>query len=225
METISPAPIHSTTTNRNMPSRSQSTRIPASTSTPHRSASVTNHRASERPLDSIAKRDGETTNLARPSRSSTGKDRNPPDRSESTRANHHKSSSRTRESRHQQEMSGNTSVAQGSGPAPVVAPPESKHGSSKTGRSRTTITTQTGNWVLGKTIGAGSMGKVKLAKRVEGGEQVNELLLHAICLILMFNRSLSKSFLDCLLTTKIKAEQIANEQIIRKKFEQHGRQP
>ncbi|KAH0551604.1 hypothetical protein GP486_007177, partial [Trichoglossum hirsutum] len=36
---------------------------------------------------------------------------------------------------------------------------------------RTTINAQTGHWVLGKTIGAGSMGKVKLAKKLEGGEQ------------------------------------------------------
>jgi len=40
-------------------------------------------------------------------------------------------------------------------------------------RRRTTITTPTGQWALGKTIGAGSMGKVKLAKNMETGEQVN----------------------------------------------------
>ena len=40
------------------------------------------------------------------------------------------------------------------------------------GRRRTTITAATGTWVLGKTIGAGSMGKVKLAKNTETGEQV-----------------------------------------------------
>jgi hypothetical protein len=39
-------------------------------------------------------------------------------------------------------------------------------------KRRTTITTPTGNWALGKTIGAGSMGKVKLAKNIETGEQV-----------------------------------------------------
>jgi hypothetical protein len=39
-------------------------------------------------------------------------------------------------------------------------------------RRRTTITTPTGQWALGKTIGAGSMGKVKLAKNTETGEQV-----------------------------------------------------
>jgi serine/threonine protein kinase len=63
-----------------------------------------------------------------------------------------------------------TAVANSGGPAPVVTPQESRHGGR--GKSRTTIPAQTGNWVLGKTIGAGSMGKVKLARRVEGGEQV-----------------------------------------------------
>jgi hypothetical protein len=40
-------------------------------------------------------------------------------------------------------------------------------------KRRTTITApSTGTWALGKTIGAGSMGKVKLAKHNETGEQV-----------------------------------------------------
>jgi hypothetical protein len=74
-------------------------------------------------------------------------------------------------------MSGSAAVANGGGPAPIVTPTESRHTSSggKPGRSRTTIPAQTGNWILGKTIGAGSMGKVKLAKRAEGGEQVSSV--------------------------------------------------
>lgn len=39
------------------------------------------------------------------------------------------------------------------------------------GRRRTSITAQTGTWSLGKTIGQGSMGKVKLARNIETGEQ------------------------------------------------------
>jgi serine/threonine protein kinase len=39
-------------------------------------------------------------------------------------------------------------------------------------KRRTTITTPSGQWALGKTIGAGSMGKVKLAKNMETSEQV-----------------------------------------------------
>jgi hypothetical protein len=34
------------------------------------------------------------------------------------------------------------------------------------------VAPNTGTWALGKTIGAGSMGKVKLAKNVASGEQV-----------------------------------------------------
>lgn len=39
-------------------------------------------------------------------------------------------------------------------------------------KRRTMISTPTGQWALGKTIGAGSMGKVKIAKNIETGEQV-----------------------------------------------------
>ena len=45
-------------------------------------------------------------------------------------------------------------------------------GSGGSAKRRTTIGAQTGQWSLGKTIGAGSMGKVKLAKNLETGEQV-----------------------------------------------------
>lgn len=69
-----------------------------------------------------------------------------------------------------------------------AAPPSSSHGrsshagdgqashhGSKQSRSRTTIPTQSGKWILGKTIGAGSMGKVKLARKEDGSEQVRSL--------------------------------------------------
>ncbi len=46
------------------------------------------------------------------------------------------------------------------------------HGNGGSSKRRTTISAQTGQWALGKTIGAGSMGKVKLAKNLETGEQV-----------------------------------------------------
>ena len=66
----------------------------------------------------------------------------------------------------------------GGGPAPVVAQDAARPSASRSGKSRTTIPASTGNWVLGKTIGAGSMGKVKLARRDEGGEQVGLLSAH-----------------------------------------------
>lgn len=40
-------------------------------------------------------------------------------------------------------------------------------------KSRTTIPTQSGKWILGQTIGAGSMGKVKLAKKEGSKERVS----------------------------------------------------
>jgi hypothetical protein len=43
-------------------------------------------------------------------------------------------------------------------------------------RKRTYVTCSTGTWMLGKTIGQGSMGKVKLAKNQDTGEQVGRLL-------------------------------------------------
>ncbi|KAF2460866.1 hypothetical protein BDY21DRAFT_402847 [Lineolata rhizophorae] len=67
---------------------------------------------------------------------------------------------------------------------PQQAPPGSSHsrggsgaaaqpaGSGSAPRRRQTIKTPTGEWSLGKTIGAGSMGKVKVAKNLETGEQV-----------------------------------------------------
>lgn len=71
-----------------------------------------------------------------------------------------------------------STVAQNPGPAPVqpsAADPRTSSNPSKA-RSRTTIPTQSGKWILGKTIGAGSMGKVKLAKKEEGGEQASKSL-------------------------------------------------
>lgn len=40
---------------------------------------------------------------------------------------------------------------------------------------KTTIKGESGTWILGKTIGAGSMGKVKLARKSDGSEQVQSL--------------------------------------------------
>lgn len=45
-------------------------------------------------------------------------------------------------------------------------------GHPQVGKRRTSITTQTGTWTLGKTIGQGSMGKVKVARNTETGETV-----------------------------------------------------
>lgn len=142
---------------------------------PHRGHS-SHHRTSsrhgavdERPPQRDYEREG--SNTAHSHRRSISKDR--PSHSQSQSSSNSRSAPahqhRSHHSRHSKDMS--TSVANGGGPAPVVTAQESRH-TGRSGKSRTTIPAQTGNWVLGKTIGAGSMGKVKLARRPEGGEQV-----------------------------------------------------
>lgn len=161
------------------PSRTQSTRTRTTAVPPSPVRAISHSRgpSSSRVEEVLPQRDYETTNVARTS-SKRSSDRPPAIRAESSRSGtgHQRSSSRSNHQHHYtpSEMSGTTAVTNGTsggGPAPVVTPIESRHGG-KAARSRTTIPAQTGNWVLGKTIGAGSMGKVKLARRVEGGEQV-----------------------------------------------------
>jgi hypothetical protein len=84
-----------------------------------------------------------------------------------------------------------TAVANNAGPAPVPqGVPDARTAASAAGaakphgRSRTTIPTQSGKWILGKTIGAGSMGKVKLAKKEDGIETVRTL--HDVCEVLYY---------------------------------------
>jgi hypothetical protein len=156
------------------PSRTQSTRTRSSAVPPspqRASSSYSRPPTSSRPVEEILpQRDYETTNVAQSSRRRST-DRSAAVRADSARntAGHHRASSRHHYA--PSDMSGTTAVANDGGPAPVVTPIESRHTSK--GRSRTTIPAKTGNWILGKTIGAGSMGKVKLARRVEGGEQVS----------------------------------------------------
>lgn len=164
------------------PSRTQSTRSRPSAivaPSPARANSSTHSRppSASRVEDILPQRDYETTNVAQTARKRST-DRPPPSRAESSRSasvHHHRTSSRSdQQSQYQPSiMSGTTAVASNAGPAPIVTPVESRHvgAGGKAGR-RTTIPAQTGNWLLGKTIGAGSMGKVKLARRVEGGEEV-----------------------------------------------------
>lgn len=72
-------------------------------------------------------------------------------------------------------------VANSNGPAavpPVMqAAADARATGAKQRTSRTSIPTQSGKWILGKTIGAGSMGKVKLARKEDGTEQVSLLSL------------------------------------------------
>ncbi|KAH7114169.1 kinase-like domain-containing protein [Dactylonectria estremocensis] len=74
-----------------------------------------------------------------------------------------------------------TTAAAGNGTGCPAAPQQQQYGHadappqasvSKHATSRTIIPTQSGKWILGKTIGAGSMGKVRLARKEDGSEQV-----------------------------------------------------
>lgn len=200
------------------PSRSQSTRTKSTAvpPSPHRTHSThhrtsSRHAAVEETLPPHANH--ETSNVAQTNRRSSSKDR--PSRSESSRSasgHHHRSS------RYSADMS--TAVANGGGPAPVVTAQESKHGG-RSGKSRTTIPAQTGNWVLGKTIGAGSMGKVKLARRPEGGEQVSPSPASDLSFSILTNifRLRSRSYLVVPPTRGIiRAVPIGSARSIRRKF-------
>ncbi|THC88460.1 hypothetical protein EYZ11_012093 [Aspergillus tanneri] len=64
-------------------------------------------------------------------------------------------------------------VTEAAAPPPQAAPGSRLHPmNSVQSKRRTMITTPSGQWTLGKTLGAGSMGKVKVGKNVETGEQV-----------------------------------------------------
>ena len=164
--------------------RSNTTRPTSSSHHTHRSGSRSHPQetpptANQAALANVAQRDFETTNVARPSssRRSSSRDGQPDHRSDAPRS-HQRTSSRPGSSRNSTDMSAATTVVNGvptSTPQPSSAtyterPLASSQPSS--GRRRTSIATSTGTWLLGKTIGQGSMGKVKLAKNLETGEQV-----------------------------------------------------
>ena len=129
-------------------------------------------------LAGVARRDYETTNVARPpssSHRSSSRDQNyaaPPKRTDSTRDSR-RTSSRPSHART------SSRVSTSDDPTVTQTPTTNRNqsdagvpGSGGSAKRRTTIGAQTGEWSLGKTIGAGSMGKVKLAKNLETGEQV-----------------------------------------------------
>ncbi|KAK5108404.1 hypothetical protein LTR62_008360 [Meristemomyces frigidus] len=161
--------------------RAQSTSVrSAAPASPRRSASTSqtqtqpapsHHRTPSSDLQRAARNDHEQMNLARPSsgRRSESQDRpaNPP-RTESMRQT--SGHSRT-QSRYADQP--NPAPAPSTNGAASAATGESRSTTQTTNlRRRTTIDAATGHWDLGKTIGAGSMGKVKLARNKETGEQV-----------------------------------------------------
>jgi len=152
----------------------------ASPTSPHRAQSHSQPQSQSRSASSsqqtnlvnVARKDFEQTNLARPSasRRSSSRDRSlatpTPARTDSTRSAH-RTASRHGYSQHAPETTSagapSTNGVSDSGTRPAA-------GSRSKGQK--IIETETGRWSLGKTIGAGSMGKVKLARNLETGEQV-----------------------------------------------------
>ncbi|KAL1961964.1 hypothetical protein VTN77DRAFT_745 [Rasamsonia byssochlamydoides] len=173
-------------------SRSQAHRPPSS-DIPHRTRSTTtrppsssHHHSSSRSRSydrrppsnhaafaNVARRDFEPSNPAwtPSSRRESSRDRSqerPPYRSDSVRSQNRRSSSR-----HQRDSFDMATATTAPGATDAAgAPAQPVPGSQPQPRRRTMITTPTGQWALGKTIGAGSMGKVKIAKNLETGEQV-----------------------------------------------------
>ena len=129
-------------------------------------------------LTSVARKDYEQTDVAQPpatSRRSMSRDRSTavphPPRTDSMRgSSRQRTSSATRHQRYGSDAQG--SIGGGAAESGSGRPPPGSSGSQQ--RRRTAINAQTGQWTLGKTIGAGSMGKVKLARNQETGEQVPE---------------------------------------------------
>lgn len=162
-----------------------STPSPGVSDSPRRSMSVpqgpgqpSHHRAgsnNQGNLNHVARRDSEQLNLARPSAAHRIDSREQPSRdggmsrADSTRNGQ---PARYTHSRHQSEA--NSSINGTSHEA------SSRQAGSETlhaPRRRTTVEAKSGVWELGKTIGAGSMGKVKLARHRDTHEQVSERLV------------------------------------------------
>ncbi|KAJ5561849.1 Oligopeptide transporter OPT superfamily [Penicillium sp. DV-2018c] len=125
-------------------------------------------------LDNIARRDVEASNVGRmPSRREAPADRSQErpstSRTEATRR-HQRNHSVQSGQRDSVDMTSTSTAHESAQHATGANTPTTTATSAP--RRRTAITTPTGNWALGKTIGAGSMGKVKLAKNLTTGEQV-----------------------------------------------------
>lgn len=128
-------------------------------------------------MTNVVRRDFEQSNVARPpsSRRETSRDRSQERatssyRTDSSRAHHRHSSSRHNRNGSDMAPSGPQSVV-----TETTVPSAAHLSNSAAPKRRTMISTPTGQWALGKTIGAGSMGKVKIAKNLDTGDQVGYL--------------------------------------------------
>jgi serine/threonine protein kinase KIN1/2 len=183
----SPTVVRSQSTSRSQPATYSTPPAPSrtrSTHHSHRSGSRTYSHdtppiANSAALAQVAQRDFETTNVARPSSSRrSSRDGRPEHNTDASRSGRPRTSSRPSSRRNSTDLSTAPTVVASESPSTTHtrpsahAEPSSASAYPVAGRRRTSITTQTGTWQLGKTIGQGSMGKVKLAKNNETGEQV-----------------------------------------------------
>jgi serine/threonine protein kinase KIN1/2 len=169
-----------TPSSRTYTARSLSTRtrpLPLTTDSPQRAASASSH--SNKPF-TFGRLERETSHrhehdtpdvVQHPIQQLTRDQEIYVDKAEPTLSRHHRRVS-TRSGRTAQspsDMPGNSAPSNNAAHGTADA----RSSGTRHSRSRTTIPTQSGKWILGKTIGAGSMGKVKLARKEDGSEQVH----------------------------------------------------
>ncbi|KAI9036418.1 putative serine/threonine protein kinase Kin1 [Aspergillus affinis] len=132
-------------------------------------------------FDNLARRDYEASRAAQPppARRSSSKERSQERsttayRPDSSSNKHHRNLSVQGSQRNSFDMAAAAPVAADTAAVPPQPVPGSRlHPMNPVpSKRRTTITTPSGQWTLGKTLGAGSMGKVKVGKNMETGEQV-----------------------------------------------------
>jgi hypothetical protein len=167
---------------QNTPARSDVPASPRHQSSLPQSHSRSNSTSAAPQLAAVARNDFEQSNLAQVPPSPRHRSDAAPARSDSTRNAASASQSRY----HPQDMSSSTSNGAHATPTAASAV-----------RRRTAIDSATGHWDLGKTIGAGSMGKVKLARNKDTGEQVRTFTFlqnsRSVSCILTRRRSQSRS--------------------------------
>ncbi|RMZ86767.1 hypothetical protein DV736_g6007, partial [Chaetothyriales sp. CBS 134916] len=126
-------------------------------------------------LANAARRDGDPADAVQPSSRRSSRDGRPDHNRDGSR--HGRPSSRPGSRRNSQDMAPtpaplpNGNSEQPPPPSAASSDKPSQQPYAATGRRRTSIKSPTGTWSLGKTIGQGSMGKVKLAKNMETEEQ------------------------------------------------------
>ncbi|KAL3480133.1 hypothetical protein BJX99DRAFT_35342 [Aspergillus californicus] len=129
-------------------------------------------------FDHIARRDFESSRSAQPSsRPETSRERSQERPSTSYRSESSKPQRNLSVKSHQRDSIDMATGAQiaadgGAGHSHAASGHHSQPAPSGQSKRRTMIATPTGQWSLGKTLGAGSMGKVKVGKHLETGQQV-----------------------------------------------------